>query len=363
MKAMELLTLLGDLEADTAVESAPQPIKKKKRRAPRIMAAAACFCLVLTAFAVWFFTPPPFDSRENGIHETIVRIDDRFMFYRTVSPSRLSPYERLRLPNEKGDILAVHGDTTFYRAADRDDLTYVLTDQYGELTVWEFSKPAYWPSINPGNPGTPVNPVYPENPINLKETWWYASGHVTDEDIAALDNTTVPTMGEILESIYGVTDASEIRYVKLEKDDAYNGKVSKKVRVKPITVRDDKEIDRFFELLSEMHPAEFQQMTNFGNVSSHDDAYLLGDAPLSAQINRDMEIKLSDGYTLEFTFYPATGLLRHTRTEMYTILSEADTAWLIDLAKIDMEWRDWGTEAPVIAGEGDETAVSPVPKE
>jgi hypothetical protein len=186
---------------------------------------------------------------------------------------------------------------------------------------------------------------------------------VTDEDIAALDNTTVPTMGEILESIYGVTDASEIRYVKLEKDDAYNDKVSKKVRVKPITVRDDKEIDRFFELLSEMHPAEFQQMMNFGNVSSHDDAYLLGDAPLSAQINRDMEIKLLDGYTLEFTFYPATGLLRHTRTEMYTILSEADTAWLIDLAKIDMEWRDWGTEAPVMAGEGDETAVSPVPAE
>jgi hypothetical protein len=48
---------------------------------------------------------------------------------------------------------------------------------------------------------------------------------------------------------------------------------------------------------------------------------------------------------------------------MYTILSEADTAWLIDLAKIDMEWRDWGTEAPVIAGEDDETAVSPVPAE
>ena len=65
-------------------------------------------------------------------------------------------------------------------------------------------------------------------------------------------------MGEILESIYGVTDASEIRYVKLEKDDAYNDKISKKVRVKPITVRDDKEIDRFFELLSEMRPAEFQ---------------------------------------------------------------------------------------------------------
>ena len=340
MKAMDFLTLLGDL--DEGESEHPVPIRNQRRRAPRIV-AAACASVLCLLFAVWFFTPPPVSTAENGGLYTVVRIGDRLAFYRQVIPARLSPYERLCLPNERGEILAVHGDFTFHRAADRDDLVYILTDGPGghEKTVLEFAGIAYWPNVD------------------LKSTEWYAAGRISDEDIAALENASVPTMKEILETVYGVTSVSDIRRIRFEKDNADNGPVGKRVRVSSVTARDSETIGRIYTLLAGMTPTEIGQKLPFSHVSPLDEAYLNGESPLSAQVNRDITVQLESGYTLRFTFSPVTGLLRQYQTDMYTILSEEDTAWLIRFAAIDMEWRDWGTEAADPSGAGDATAVVP----
>ena len=186
MKSMDFLVLLGELSEDPAVQSPPTLKKRPLRRAVRI-AAAACACILCLAFAVWFFTPPMFNSRDNGLHYTLVCVDGRLLFYRPAT-YRLSPYERLLLPDEKGELLDVHGDIHFYRVAEQDDLIYVLTDWYGgQLTVLEFDHIAYWPGVD------------------LRDTEWYASGWITDENIAALENSPPPTLGDALEEVYGVT--------------------------------------------------------------------------------------------------------------------------------------------------------------
>jgi hypothetical protein len=349
MKSMELLTLLGELAEDTVYESASAGERRRnlgRRRIPRIM-AAVCACLLLAVFSVWFFTPGSFDVTENGGLWTVVRVGDRLMFYRNVRESALSPYQRLRLPRKQGEMLDEQGFFTFYRVADRDDLVYILTDwPKGEPVVLEFQEAAYWPDVN------------------LRDTEWYAAGRIDDEDIAALEQMRMPTLGEVLETIYGVRSGEDIRRVRFQKDDADNSSFGKRVRVKAVTTRDAEEISRIYTLLCGMTPRDERQEISFGHVGMHDEAYLKGEAPLSGQVNRDIAVELESGYTLRFTFYPAVGILRQTGTDMLAVLSEEDTAWLIDLAKIDMEWRDWGTEAPHAPAEGDETATvrPPVPE-
>ncbi len=343
MKSMDFLMLLGDLAEDTACApaSAGEPRRNRGgRRIPRIM-AAVCACLLVAVFSVWFFTPGFVDVSENGGLYTLVRVGDRLMFYRNVRESGLSPYERLCLPRRQGEILAEQGNITFYRVAERDDLVYILADWLeGETVVLEFQEAVYWPDVN------------------LKDTEWYAAGRIDDEDIAALEQTEIPTLGEVLETIYGVRSGEDIRRIRFQKDDADNGSVGKRVRVKAVTTRDTEEIARFYTMLCGMTPRDERQEISFGHVGVHDEAYLKGEVPLSEQINRDIAVELESGYTLRFTFYPAAGILRQTGTDMMlAVLSEEDTAWLIDLAEIDMEWRDWGTEPPSVPGEGDETAV------
>lgn len=342
MKAMDFLTLLGELNASEGLADAPHR-PRRKRRAPWIV-AAACACLLLTVLSVWFFTPPFIDPQMNGgLQYTCVRIDNRLMSYQFLYPSLLSPYQALTLPDERGEVLATHGDCTFYRVADRHDLIYlIMVNGKGEQQVLEFAEPQYWPGID------------------MRDTQWYDSGWLTDEDIAAIENRSAPTMGEVLETIYGATSSEDIRRVRFEKDDAYNGKITKRVRVSSVTVRKAEDLERLWELIQGMEPADLYQKLPHGDVGVHDEAYLREEAPLSAQVNRNIRVVLQNGYALDFTFYPATGLLQHTKSDLYVVLPSADTEWLIDLAKIDMEWKDWGTESPPVSGDGNETASRPV---
>ena len=342
MTSMEFLTLLGEVNASDLRKSPPVPLRRRRLRS---WIAAACLCLFTAVFAVWFFTPPQIDGTENGgVFYTFVRIDHQLYSYHILHPSFLSPYEYLTLPDRRGAVVGRHGDSTFYRAAERDDLAYLLmVDGDGKQWVLEFAESPYWPGMD------------------LRDTQWYASGWLTDEDIAALSDAPTPTLGNVLETVYDVTSGAGIRRIRFEKDDAYNGTISKRVRVKPVTVRDEAALARFYGLLAEMKPAEYGQKLPFGSVNHHDESYLKGEAPLSAQVDRDITVTLESGYQIHFTFYPATGLLTQSGSNLYAVLSETDTQWLIRLADIDMDWKDWGTEEPISCEEGDgnETATRP----
>ena len=331
MKAMDFLTLLGELDEDLLIpvqQTAParRTVKTTKHRSPLKWVSAACICMMLLGFAAWFFIPPSTVS-SHSYQYTVIRIVDRLASYRYVKLSTLSRYERLLLPDTPGELLATHGESNFYRAEGEDDLVYILQETAGgdyDLLIFD------------GYVST----------VDIGQSYWYTSGWLTDEDIAALTGGDEPTMLELLDTIYSVSSAEDIAWIRFEKDSAYNDKVSKRVKVRSVTVTDREAIERLYQLYPRFHTEEYGQQHAYGHVDAHDEAYLTGASPLSAQVNREMVIKLSSGRELRCKYYPATGLLRQSTFEMYTNLTEAENQWLIGLAEIDMEWKDWGTEEP-----------------
>ena len=338
MKAMEFLTLLGELD-----ETAAAPVATKAKRRSLLVAAAACFCTCLLGLAAWLFLPPMTVVNED-LRLVVIRIDDRLVSYEIVDQQTMSRFERALLPDEAGEVLCIHGDCTFYRVAGADDLGYlIMVDGNGKTSILEYED--YVSTVG----------------MDMTDSMLTANGWFTDADIAALDGITAPTMGEVLETVYGVTSAEGIRSVRFEKGSAYEGGVDGKVRVRAVTVRDGEARERLYGLLASMIPADYGQELDFGTVGVWDEAYLSGNAPLSAQVNRDLTVTLASGRRVTLSYYPATGLLRQRGTEFYAVLSEADNQWLIALAEIDMGWKDWGTEkADGYAGENCETATTPV---
>lgn len=338
MKAMEFLTLLGELD-----ETATAPVEKNKKRRPLWVAVAACFCACILGFSAWFFLPP-MTVTNNDLQLVVIRIDDRLVSYEILKPNSMSRFEWMLLPDEPGKMLCRHKDCTFYRIAGADDLVYlIMVDGNGETSVLEYED--YVPTAG----------------MDMTDSLLTENGWFSDVDIAALNGITNPTMGEVWETVYGVTSADDLQSIRFEKVHSYEGGVERKVRVKAVTVKDRKTLARLYGLLAPMIRADYGQELDFGSVGAHDEAYLSGKAPLSAQTNRDLTLTLTSGRQVTLSYYPATGLLRQRGTEFYTVLSEADNEWLIELAEIDMEWKDWGTEKvqdPAI-GKGDETAVVP----
>ena len=338
MKAMDFLTLLGEL--DEGAVGAPA-VKRKKRRP--LWVAAACLCACMLGFSAWFFLPPMV-STSDAVELTTIRIDSRLASYRVVETERMSPFERMRLPDTPGEVVCTHGGTAFYRIQGASDLYYLLGQGTEGYTLYEFD---HFTSL--------VG-------VDMAESFWYDVGWLTDGDLAALDCETVPSMGEILTVIYGVTSAEDVVSIRFNKSPSYRGGVTKKVKVSPVTVKDAEDVERLYALIAAMAPIPLSERdtVDFGTVDVHDAAYLEGRAPLSAQVNRRVTVTLGSGRALILYYYPATGLLRQHGSDLYAVLSEADNQWFIDLAEIDMAWRDWGTEEEHDhGGEGNETATSP----
>lgn len=350
MKSMDFLTLLGELDPDITpsdVLTTPtrRPAAGRKRRGWK-WAVAACICVGLLAFATWFFAPPSVVV-PDGSRFTVIRVEDRLASYRYINTRTLSPYQRLLLPDTPGELLCTHGGHRFYRAQGKGDLVYLLQERDdGSYDLLQFD--GY---VSTGG-------------MDMTESYWYTSGWLTDEDIAALTEGEEPTMLDLLDTIYSVTSAEDIEWVRFSKDSAHNGGVCKRVKVKSVTVTDREAIGRLYGLFPRFHTEEYGQRHDYGSVEAHDEAYLTGEKPLSAQVDREVTVRLTSGRELRFQYYPAAGLLRQTVFEMYTNLSETDNAWLIDLANIDMQWHDWGTEEPSVGGAemGETATVEPIPK-
>ncbi len=337
MKTMDLLTLLGELD-----ETAAAPVVKRNKHRPLWVAAAAGLCACLLGFSAWFFLPP-MGVFNDDLRTVVIRVDDRLISYEILDTDTLSPFERMLLPDEAGEVLIRHKDCTFYRVAGTSDLFYlIMVDGDGKTSVLEYED--YVPTMG----------------IDMTDSLLTENGWFTEEDIAALNVTTPPTMGEAWETVYGATSADGLQSIRFEKVHAYEGGVESKVRVKAVTVRDQETLARLYGMLVPMIPADYGQEPDFGIVGAHDEAYLKGEAPLCAQTARDLTVTLASGRRVKLSYYPATGLLHQRGTRFYTMLSKTDNEWLIDLAEIDMSWKDWGTEKDYeYGGEGCETATVP----
>lgn len=345
MKAMEFLSLLGELDEGMLNEAPPVPVVKRKKRRALWGAIAACICVCLLGFSAWFFVPP-MTVTPNDLRLVVIRIDDRLVSYEILKTNTMSRFERMLLPDEPGEVLCTHGGNTFYRPKGADDLAYVIQERSdGSYAVLKFSD---YVSVTG---------------IDMTDSLLTENGWFTDMDIAALNGITKPTMGEILETVYNVATPEDIQSIRFEKDHAYEGGVEGKVRIKAVTVKDSEALARLYNLLAPMIPSDYAQKLDFGHVDARDEAYLRGEAPLSAQVNRDLTLTLVSGRRVTLSYYPATGLLYQHGTGLYSALSEADNKWLMDLAEIDMDWKDWGTEKELGYGEGCESATNPIPPE
>ena len=338
MKTMELLTLLGELD-EGAVQA---PVTKRRKTKKRILwGAAACFCACLLGFSAWFFLPPT-TVTSNDQRIVVVRIDDHLVSYEILKTNTMSRFERTLLPDEPGEVLAVHGDSTFYRPAGEEDLVYIFqVDGDGKQRLLKFDDYVYTAGVD------------------MTTSYWYEMGWLDDEDIAALQGGGDGTMGGILKIVYGVDSTEDIRSIHFGKYGDEDS-VSRRVKIKTVRITDKETLARIYGVLSSMTPMAYGQEWNSGSANARDEAYLNGEKPLSAQVDREITVTLASGRELTFYYYPVTGFMRRNRPEFYTILSEAENRWLIDLAEIDMEWHDWGTEEEHdYGGEGNETATSP----
>ena len=336
MKAMDFLTLLGALD-----ETAAAPVVKHKKHRPLWVAAAAGLCACLLGFSAWFFLPPNVISNQALIF-TVVRVEDQLLSYEIIQTKTMSRFELLLLPDEPGEVLMTHGDSTFYRVAEAEDLVYLIQiDSNGNKTILKFED--YVSTAG----------------VDMTESYWYTSGWLDDEDIAALQGGGDGTMGEILKIVYGVDSSEDIRSIRFGKYGDEDS-VSRRVRIKTVRIADRETVARMYGMLASMTSMAYGQEWHSGSANARDEAYLNGEKPLSAQVDREITVTLASGRELTFYYYPVTGFMRRNRPEFYTVLSEADNEWLIDLAEIDMNWKDWGTEKDYeYGGEGCETATTP----
>lgn len=342
MKTMDLLTLLGELDEGAISSPVLEQTKRTKRR-PLWGAVAACLCACMLGFSAWFFLPPRVVNSQALVC-TVVRVEDRLVSYRIIKTEALSRFDRLRLPDEPGEVLAVHGDSTFYRAAGEEDLVYLIQiDGSGKQTVLEFDD--YVSTAG----------------VDMTTSYWYTSGWLSDEDIRILESgEELLPWGDILETIYSVSSARDIASVRFSKSGSDRSSVGNSVRVRTVTVKDAETLERLYDLFPRLHTEGYGDEPPITSVHARDEAYLNGESPLSVQINRTVTLILTSGRELTVTYYPSEGILKQNGTGYYTILSEAENEWLIALAEIDMAWRDWGTEKEQgYGGEGDETATIP----
>lgn len=339
MKAMDLLTLMGELDE---VMTAPA-IKPPKRRSLWV-AAAACLCACMLGFSAWLFLPPA-TVISNDLQLVVIRIDDRLVSYEILKTNTMSRFERMRLPDDPGEVLCRHKDCTFYRVAGESDLVYlIMVDGDGKTSVLEYED--YVPTVG----------------MDMANSLLTENGWLTDGDIAALNGITPPTVGEILSTIYGVTSGEDLGRIRFEKSHTYRGGVEEKVKVPTVTVKEEGDVERLYRLISAMTPLERGQTIELDTVTPNDDAYLNGETPLSAQTVRRMVLTPDNGHTVVVYYHPAAATLYQPGSSQYmALLSQEDNEWLIDLAQIDMAWRDWGTEkipGPQ-KGDGCETATVP----
>jgi len=336
MTGTELLRALGDVDERYIAE---YDSFRPKRRFGRLAAAAASVVFVLAAglFTMWLNAPANTGYSEQILKTTILPIDGWLAEYQILDDYDITNYEKLTVFSKPRELLAARSDASYYRLKDDTGIYRLIrVNNDGSEELLQFRRF----SIN--------------LPENMTRSVWYELGLLTDEDLNGLYYGKTHNFGYVLESIHEVTSADGIKSVRFADAGVDNTRVGEKIKIKEVTLRDEASLERFYEILASLTRTD--DSYRGGRVFTSDEAYLSGEVPLSEQTEREVIITLKSGVSLSFVFQPTENRLFENYTIMYDPIPPEDTAWLIEAAGIDMEWRDWGTnEQPT----GSETTSLP----
>lgn len=286
MKHKILLGALTDVDPVYIEEAAP---KKKNRYWPRVLASAACILLAVTVvfgmvvrsdFHMFLKTNHLFSYYDFTLEMTFLPVGNRTArYYNSHGKIDTEMLERFKgelymteahVPHELYGTECII-EREWYYIKDRTNLQYLICAENGELSLWEFS-------------------CFITNAFHL----W-----LDPEDT----NVTPYSYGEVFSEIYGLSDASQIKKIKILPETADNtdeGRATQR-EIGKKTLTDRESIERLYDIICK---------TRFYS----DESYPKRETPLSydfdTSLGRDgryLTIVLSDGTEIDCLKYTATG--------------------------------------------------------
>lgn len=312
MTGNDLIYAMGKISPELIADAAPDALPRKSgvKLWMRVVSVAACFILVFGA-AVWLFVPY-YGAREDsakyitfkigeGYHAAYIQIDE------------MSRFDSFTLESRIGDIYLEEEGRSLYKIKGQDDIAELIAvSSDGELSFFRFSDIVKEPDAAPFN------------------------------------------FGFMLEKIYCVTAAEDIRSIVFEKDSNSKNEIYAKVKVDRLAVTDDEDISAIFDIFYSLEETKVDRVRY---VSIMSEEYLNGSLPLSIQVCRKVTLNFKNGTSAELGFDPYGEHLSVGNTNYFMGFGEEDIAWLIEFCGINMEFIDYGTVAhdPIVPGVGDVT--------
>ncbi len=293
----EALTCIDENIIDDYFEIKAKMKKPKKRIAlwSRIGAVAACFALLAVA-ALWLFLPASV-TEEQVMYCISIPISGFDAEYQVIT--KMSRYEKMVLGSRVGEPFAEHGELELFKLKGRDSIEFLIVrNSEGEYRLLKFIR--YWSE----------------------------------------DGAVDVTFGQVLNEIYGIASADEFNSVRFSKSNHFRDDIGEKVFVNTTVIDDAESLGRIYSILSGLKFYEHKSIVS--SVSPHDEAYLRGEKPLSAQTERLVKLKLTDGRELELYLYASDGCISIPGGIIYAEMADADRDWLIGRVGIDTQYRDWG---------------------
>ena len=315
MTSHEFFKELGYI--DPKMIEAAAPGEKRTRRTAWIkwVSVAACFVLLVSA-SLWLIAP------NEGAYEqveitTLIRLDERY-YASYIRVNEMSNYERLTLEGKIGDLYLETETQSLYKIKGHDDIAELIAvPSDGEAQLFRFKALNYYNN----------------------------------------DQAEPFSLGFLLETVYNVTSADDVRSVKFEKE--YSYKNDREIKVQSVLVGDRANITHFFDQACALEGEEYQP-SKYQYVHKQSDAYLNGTLPLTAQVVRKVTVKFKNNTSIEFTLDPLNQHLCLRNAIVFPI-SEQDLNWLIALAEINMQHVDYGTENDEIKSGVGEVTETPRP--
>ncbi|MBE6575491.1 MAG: hypothetical protein E7654_04360 [Ruminococcaceae bacterium] len=317
MIGRELFLTIGEVRdewiADAGEEDIPQKKPKRWNWMRRLGAAAACFLVLLTVgycFVDWYYP--------MGAHEEVLRIKslvlhNRLMSYELV---RLGEGQRAMLPHRRGEYVGNLQGTEVWHLQGREDYAELI---FCDGETWQLGRINQYNSLAEGWTYDPV-----------EDADWVLGSLLSPEEWGNIDTSTY-TMAEVLRNIYAADSAEDIAWVRFEKDDIDNTQIGQSVKVKTVTLRDEGEIARVWEIMAGLTPLGHHAERPQPKVALPEDVR-------AVQVVRNVTVKFKNGAVLEFEYNPAGGedcaLFYRIAGYDYFYLTVEQNRTLIDLAEI-----------------------------
>lgn len=312
MTKTNLVYALGRIDPRLIEEAAPDTSTRKsaKKVWMRVVSVAACFVLIFGA-AVWLFVPY-YGAREDSAKYITFKIGEGY-YAAYAQIDEMSRFDSFTLESRIGDLYLEEEARSLYKIKGHDDIAELIgVSSDGELSFFRFSD---------------IVKEFDAAPFNF---------------------------GFMLEKIYCVTAANDIKSIVFEKDSNSKNEIYAKVKVDRLSVTDGEDISAIFDIFYSLEDTRVDRVRYVSFISEE---YLNGSLPLSVQVCRKVTLNFKNGTSAELGFDPYGEHLSVGNTNYFMGFGEEDMAWLIGFCGINMEFIDYGTVAhdPIVPSVGDVT--------